>query len=389
MRTPHGLRRTAAALALGAALWLPNAHRMLEPSSPLRPASGTGAMAEALLTEQLRGWRRDRSRRHDALRAGCAEWDLMRRTFLVLSLANISLREPARAARLVPEMDALIDDTLATERSQGQRHFLMAYADRGAWVQSPARSIFVDGEIALMIGARRMVRDDGRWSREHDARVEVIRARMGAAPLHSAESYPDECWTFCNIIALAALRLYDRRVGTDHGALIQRWLQAARARLTDPATGLLVSSFTVDGRVGDGPEGSSIFLAAHMLQVLDPALARAQYRLARDAMGRSVWGFGWSREWPAGTARRDDVDSGPSVPVVDANAGASGLALVGAAAFGDDAWLRALVRSVNLAAFPVRTGGGLRLAAGNAVGDAVLLYALTLGPLWQAAGVRA
>ncbi|MFO0627434.1 MAG: hypothetical protein U0325_17630 [Polyangiales bacterium] len=119
---------------------------------------------------------------------------------------------------------------------------------------------------------------------------------------------------------------------------------------------MLVSSFTMRGQVGDGPEGSSIFLAAHMLQVLDPALARDQYQRARDALGRSVLGFGWAREWPGDVPAREDVDSGPTVPWLGANAGASGLALVGAAAFGDEARLRALVASVHLAAFPVREG---------------------------------
>jgi hypothetical protein len=388
MRRTRPLARAALAVVVAASLWLPNAHRAVAPRGPLRPATTTGALAESLLDAQLRAWS---ARAHDGdiarLRAGCEEWDFMRRTFLVLSLANVALREPARAPALLPVMDSLIDDTLAQERAHGQRVFLMGYASRRPWVQQPARSVFIDGEVALMIGARRMVRDDGRYDREHAARVREITARLTDAPLHSAESYPDECWTFCNTIALVALRLYDRRTGEDHRPLVARWLGDARAHLIDPRTGLLASSFTMSGRIGDGPEGSSIFLAAHMLQLLDPGLARDQYQRARNSLGRSVLGFGWAREWPGAVPARDDVDSGPTVPWLGANAGASGLALVGAAAFGDDAWLRALVASVHLAAFPVREGSGVRLAAGNAVGDAVMLYALTLGPLWQAAGV--
>ena len=61
------------------------------------------------------------------------------------------------------------------------------------------------------------------------------------------------------------------------------------------------------------------------------------------------------------------------------------LALVGARAFGDAAYTKQLVATLDLAAFPAKEGGGLRFAASNAVGDAVMLYALTLGPMWERA----
>ena len=81
----------------------------------------------------------------------------------------------------------------------------------------------------------------------------------------------------------------------------------------------------------------------------------------------------------------DDVDSGPTIPLVDANAGSSGLALLGAAAFDDDVFLDGLITSLGFAAFPARDGSGLRYAAGNHLADAVLLYSLAEGPLWQRA----
>jgi len=41
--------------------------------------------------------------------------------------------------------------------------------------------------------------------------------------------------------------------------------------------------------------------------------------------------------------------------------------------------------SLNAAGFPVRKNGTLRYQASNPVGDAVLLYALVQGPLWEKA----
>jgi hypothetical protein len=74
-----------------------------------------------------------------------------------------------------------------------------------------------------------------------------------------------------------------------------------------------------------------------------------------------------------------DVDSGPIVPWLDASAGSSGLALLGASAFGDRDYLGGLLASLELAGF--REGG--RYRASNQVGDAVILYALSFGPLWR------
>lgn len=105
-------------------------------------------------------------------------------------------------------MDDIIDDTVRLAQEHGQRWFLMAYADRAPWVDETGRSVFVDGEIALMMASRRLVRER-----------------------------PD-------------LRqpLWERLDGQDHSALISRWLDSAGA-LREPQTGLLGSEFTRDGQM--------------------------------------------------------------------------------------------------------------------------------------------
>ena len=67
--------------------------------------------------------------------------------------------------------------------------------------------------------------------------------------------------------------------------------------------------------------------------------------------------------------------------MVGANAGSSGLALVAARAFDDEALVRGLVASLELGGFPVVEHGERRYAAGNDLADTVLLYALVQGPL--------
>lgn len=323
------------------------------------------------------------------MRASNPEWDLMARTYLVLALANVALREARDRDAYVRAMDWLIDDTIAREREHGQGYFLLGYSRARPWINADQRSLFVDGELALMAAARRVVRDDREDLRSQLAtRAAQIEAQMSAGPIASAESYPDECWTFCNTVALAALRVREVLDGVDHSAIVQRWLAQARARLVDGETGLLVSSYTMDGAVREGPEGSSIFMVAHDLQVIDRAFAEDQYRRAKRELLREWLGFGFAREWPASSSRSADVDSGPTIPWVGANAGASGLAVLGAGSFDDRAALAGLVASLELAAFPVSEGGSRRFLASNAVGDAVLLYALVEGPLWREVDAR-
>jgi hypothetical protein len=343
------------------------------------------ALADGLLARQLAFWAEPGPER-SALRRSNPEWDLMGRTFSVLAFTNRALARPEERATLLAATDAIIADALALDEAASDA-FVLPYFHRAPFRDPAARSLFTDGELALMLAARQLVEPSPRAVAPLRTRVERIVAQLERAPVLSGESYPDEAWTFCNSIALAALTLADRAGGEDHRALQQRWLSTARRVLVEQKSGLLVSSFTYDGRPLDGPEGSTLWLAAHMLQLVDPDFAKEQYGKARSALVRSALGFAWAREWPADG--QPDVDSGPTIPLVEANAGSSGLAFVGAAAFGDDELLDELLTSVAFAGFPQAGGGRIRFAAGNQLADAVILYALVEGPLWERAGAGA
>ena len=258
----------------------------------------------------------------------------------------------------------------------------MDYARNRPYADQPARSQFVDSEIALMLAARRMVEENESWREPLRERVRLMVERMKRTPSLSAESYPDECWTFDNANALAAIRMADVLDGSDHRAFLREWVENAKKRLLDERTGLLVSEYTRAASAMDGPEGSSIWMVAHALQVVDEPFARDQYDRARRHLRRSICGFDISREWPPDARGTQDIDSGIVIPIVDASPGASGLALLGARAFGDEEYYLGLLRALDMAAFPMREKGALRYAASNQVGDAVLLYSTVLGPLW-------
>lgn len=356
------------------AVWLPCLHFVFR-------APDHAVLADQLASRQHTLALADATPDRALLRRMNPEWDLMSRTFGVLAFTNLALSQPARRAEHLEAADALISQTLRDE-TNGHLFFLLPYGRREPFHDEAQRSLFVDGEVALMLAARQLVEPRADFTEPLRLRVNEVTRQLETAPLHLAESYPDEGWTFCNTIALASLRLSDRVDGRSHDDLIARWLESAKQHLVEPTTGLLRSSFRHGGAPLDGPEGSTLWLAAHMLQVVDVEFAEGQYRAARQHLGHLALGFGWASEWPTVLRNVDDVDSGPTIPLVEANAGSSGLALVGAAAFDDDDFLDGLVTSLGFAAFPVNDATGLRYAAGNQLADAVLLYSLVEGPLW-------
>jgi hypothetical protein len=381
-----------AAVAVATAIWLPCMHLFFRPDvTDFRVPAGLSQEVRAMGEHHLQLWADSQSREHEIekMRQSNAEWDFMGRTFLVVSLANMALRNEERRQEYLDVMDRVIDETIRLEAEHGMYYFLMDYARSGSFVSSQKRSMFEDGEIALMIGARRIVEEKEEYAPLLKERVTAMVSYMQESPVLSGESYPDECWTFCNSVALTAIRISDVLDGTDHSEFIAAWLAMAKEKLVDEKTGILVSSYGFDGTHYDGPEGSSIWLVAHCLQLIDPEFAADQYARARAELGKSLLGFGFGREWPESWVGPADIDSGPIIPIIEISAGSSGLAFVGASSFGDDEFLVQLLTSLKFGGFPVRTREVLRFCASNQVGDAVLLYAMVLGPLWEEVERRA
>jgi hypothetical protein len=386
----RGILLKLLALVMAAAIWFPCLHFLFRPTpGSFRSEKGIAPRAQMLAARHLAIWTDPQLRRKEllAMQARNPEWDFMSRTFFVLALTNMALRDPALKRQACEIADVILEDTLKHERQRGLYHFSLGYArNPGLWVMKPPRSQFVDGEIALMLAARRWLEEKAEYRPLLAERVDIMVRRMRRSPIRCAESYPNECWLFCNTVSLAAIRMADALDGTDHSEFLAEWVQRARGRLVETRTGLLISAFTPHGvpaACGYGPEGSSIWMACHMLQIVDHAFARDQYRRARRELARSFMGFGYSREWPESCPGTMDVDSGPVVPYLGASASASGLAIMAAAAFGDRPFFSKLLTSVNMAAFPMEADGQIRYQASNPVGDAVLLYAMVLGPLWD------
>jgi hypothetical protein len=270
-------------------------------------------------------------------------------------------------------------DALATER--GQRHFLLGYADHQAWRQPEAGSLFVDGEVAMMVAARRAVRDEPWLADLASTWTHRVEQDFALAGEGLPESYPNEAWAFCITTALMSLHINDVVEGTDHSALIATYTERMHTDLVDTNTGLIGSDWTVSGDPLDGTEGSSVWWVSTGLLLLDSDLAEVQYAGAHDALIGGLPGMAWSREWP-GDAHRSDIDSGPIVPVFDASPAASGFALVAASAHGDDATRARLVRAIRASDVLLTLDPRLSQMAEAPMGDAILQFGLGFGPLW-------
>lgn len=374
------------ALAVAALIWMPCLHFIfVKPVSHFRRNEGLSPEARQLAAWQLHLWTDPGLRKTELnkMRVSNAEWDFMGRSYLVWSLANMALRDPASKPIYLRTMDQIIDETLRLEKQEGMYFFLMPYAREGPYIMRPAHSLFLDGEIALMLASRRVVEEKPEYKPLLTERVNAIISRFQESRQMLLESYPDECWMFDHGVALDAIKMADYLDGTDHSEFIRDWIAMAKQKLVDPKSGLLISSFTTRGAALAGPEGSSIWMVTHSLQLLDADFARDQYQRARKELGAVTLGFGYAHEWPESWKGEANIDSGPIIPVFDVSAGSSGMAFLGASSFRDDQFLGSLAATLDFAGFPSRTGGRLKYCASNQVGDAALLYAATLGPLWE------
>ena len=127
----RSLKTGAAALALAAILWIPCLHLLFtKGAADFRQVEGLSPKAQQLAARHLQLWSDPHLRQQetDRLRARNPEWDLMARSFLVWSLAEMGLRNPAGKAEYLRTMDRIIKETLQLEKEHGIYFFLMPAA---------------------------------------------------------------------------------------------------------------------------------------------------------------------------------------------------------------------------------------------------------------------
>ncbi len=111
-----------AALAVAALIWLPCLHLFFSrPVSDFRQAEGLSPKARELAARHLQLWTDPALRETELakMRVSNAEWDFMGRSYLVWSLANMSLRDPASKSLYLRTMDQIIDKLYSSKKPRG------------------------------------------------------------------------------------------------------------------------------------------------------------------------------------------------------------------------------------------------------------------------------
>ncbi len=178
-----------AALVVAALIWLPCLHFFFsKPVSNFRQAQGLSPKARELAARHLQLWTDPTLRETELkkMRVSNAEWDFMGRSYLVWSLANMALRDPASKPLYLRTMDQIIDETLRLEKQEGMYFFLMPYAKDSPYLMQPAHSLFLDGEIALMLAARRVVEEKPEYKPLLTERVNGMVERFQKSPAHDS-----------------------------------------------------------------------------------------------------------------------------------------------------------------------------------------------------------
>ncbi|TWD79574.1 hypothetical protein FB561_0636 [Kribbella amoyensis] len=201
------------------------------------------------------------------------------------------------------------------------------------------------------------------------ASAEIAAAfRTSKSPFLAA--YPGQAWPVDSTVAMASLSLYDKLVAPRFVRTTAGWITAVKGEL-DPATGLLPHQVTP---ATTGARATSQSMIQRFLVEIDPAFARSQYQLFRDAF---VGGLG-VLEYPKGVAGSGDVDSGPLVFGVSLSATA---VTMGAARIQQDPLADRLAREGDLLGVPISGWKTKRYAFGLLpIGDAFVVWSGTARP---------
>lgn len=302
------------------------------------------------------------------------------------ALTNIALDAPETRE----ESRALLD--LIVERLRSPE---IAAFDTNRWGEAALDTLASDrghaaylGHLDLVLGCRKLLGGDARHDALHAAISDAIARRILASPYRHFESYPGEVYTMDNLVAAAALVVFDHvRGSNEHAASVEAWLAKERT-LLEPASGLLV--FGLDDRTGAPLErgrGSAAGWASFFLPIIDRDFAHEQFLAERRTLVGRLGPFAGVREYAKDDPQAGfgDIDSGP---VLVWGVSATGFSIAGAKREGDAALLSGLLSLAEAFGVSIDSNGERRYLAAPLLGDAILLAMKTARPWWDGMGVR-
>ena len=298
------------------------------------------------------------------------EWVPIYYMFYSMGLSEILAREPSRRDAILRQLNLCARGILRVPKD-------MPEADIPAYLQAKPTGTdpLMNGYVGVVLGLRRTASGDNLFDITHTRVVDAL-----AQTIRENCAQTRAVWTSDQATQLYAIWLYDRATGADHTAVIQQWRRLMEERFIEPGTGLLVSHIAVNpDRYVSIPRGSSLAWTSILLADVLPDFARDQYaRLCRHRQRRCLNFAAVTEYEPGNPLRFGDLDSGPLV--FGFSPSASAFALGAHKLFGRPADFARGYRIFELFGKPQRTASVTSYYRGNAMGDAILLYAKAARP---------
>jgi hypothetical protein len=289
-----------------------------------------------------------------------------------LGLGQLVLGRPERRAEYLPVIARSVERLQKEDATGFGRD---AWGRRGFDDLDSERGHAYLGYTNMAFGMLRLLDPNSAIGPLHDRVTAALARRLAAAPHAAIETYPGESYPADIAAVAASIALHDRATTRSHRPLLGRWLGAFLEHYVDPSSGLLYQSIDASsGKPFGAARASGSAIAVYFLSFVDDGAARRLFgAVARERT--SFLGFGGIREYPAGSGGSGDIDSGPLLFGVSASA--SAFALSGARLYGEKSLLTELLRTASLVGMPIETEGQLRFVSGGAIGNAIVLAALT------------
>jgi hypothetical protein len=314
-----------------------------------------------------------------------------------MGYVNVALREPERKEHCIEQarklLDVAIEKAAASVRApNGRLDELESYRGHAVML----------GQLNLALGAYYLIADDNHYDAIHARLSDVLHEALVEANGAPIKSFPYNSWPFDTIPVLLSLKLYDLKTWQDRsGGVINRHLAWVREHATDPALGLPYSRINENTGAGlEAPRGCDLSFRVCLLQELDPVYAKELYTRYVESYWLERGVFAGFAEWPKGSVKFMDMDSGPIIMGI--GLGATGLGLGTVIAMDDQARLnrlciqlsgvealRSLLIAVENRMPPAARRGTWRIplderhVTGFLFGDAMLFYCATWRP-WTA-----
>ncbi len=269
--------------------------------------------------------------------ASFPEGDLFPFLYPAMAYVNVALRAPDQRENSVRNCEKLIDLAIASVAQrvrppQGELSRLISYQDHATYL----------GQLNLALGAFALISEDGRYDLLHRHLSDILYAALAKSNGRPLRSFPEHSWPFDTIPVLVSLKLYDRAASpTRSDAIIKEHLRWIREEGSDSNLQLPYSRIAVDANSShELPRGCDLSFRLCLLPHLNRDYAKELYKFYTETywLDRGlVAGFA---EWPKGTQRFQDMDSGPIVMGI--GLGATGLGVGATIALNDQERLRRL-----------------------------------------------